>query len=247
MKKYSFIIPAILVVILFYACTHKPFVQVTVKTHDTSSHTTPIDTSHSTDTTQTQDVIDTSVCFARDILPMLQSSCAISGCHNAASAHKGYVYTTYAAIMAKGIVAGNPNASATYTYCVSKKMPKSPVPAFDSTKLSLLRRWIANGAHDDTDCAVNCDTTKFTFSAAIVPILNSYCYSCHATSSAASAGGNIILDTYAGVLAQAQNGKLLADLQHAAGSHYMPLGSAQLSDCKITQVSKWIAAGAQNN
>ena len=245
MKKFAFIIPLALFVLLFYACTHKPFLQTAPKTHDTTTHITPVDTTHTTDTTQ--DVVDTSVCFQRDILPMLQSNCAISGCHNAASAHKGYVYTTYATIMAKGIIPGNINSSATYTYCLSGKMPKSPVPAFDSTKLSLLRRWIINGAHDDTDCIVNCDTTKFTFAATIVPLLSANCYSCHATSSAASVGGNIILDTYTGVLTQAQNGKLLGDLNHAQGYNYMPLGGTQLSECKITQVSKWIAAGAQNN
>ncbi len=247
MKKFSFIAPAVFIIILFYACTHKPFVQSSIKTHDTTTHVTPVDTSHPADTTQMQEPIDTSVCFARDILPMLQSSCAISGCHNAASAKDGYVYTSYATIMAKGIKAGNANSSATYAYCVNGKMPKSPVPKLDSTKLSLLKRWINNGAHNDTDCAVNCDTSKYTYTTAIKPILSSYCNSCHATSAAASVGGNIILDTYTGVLAQAQNGKLLGDLQHATGFNYMPLGSAKLSDCKITQVSKWIAAGAQNN
>lgn len=244
MKKVSATLLIVSLVVLIFACTHKPFLQPAVVTKTTTTTTTK-DTTSATDTTQ--DVVDTSVCFERDILPMLQSSCAISGCHDAATAHKGYIYTSYATIMAKGIVPGNYNSSATYTYCASGAMPKSPVPRFDSTKMSLLRRWITNGAHDDTDCAVNCDTTKFTYAAAIVPILSNYCYSCHATASAASTGGGIILDTYTGVAAQAQNGKLLGDLQHAQGFNYMPLGGAQLSECKITQVSKWIAAGAQNN
>ena len=239
----TFIIPVALLVFFFYACTHKPFLQPS-SVSKTNTNTTK-DTTSATDTTQ--DVVDTSVCFQRDILPMLQSSCAISGCHNAASAHKGYVYTTYATIMAKGIIPYNINSSATYTYCASGSRPKSPIPRFDSTKMSLLKRWIQKGAPDDTDCIVNCDTTKFTFAAAIVPILSANCYSCHATSSAPSVGGNIILDTYTGVLAEAQNGKLLGDLQHAQGFNYMPLGGSQLSECKITQVSKWIAAGAQNN
>lgn len=251
MKKISTAILVLLIIAGFYACTHKPFLQSTpiVTHHDSTTHTTTTDSTHTNtnDTTQPQDVVDTSVCFARDILPMLQASCAMSGCHSASSAHKGYVYTSYATIMKQGIVVGNANASATYAYCYNGKMAQSPIPKLDSTKLSLLKRWINNGAHNDTDCAVNCDTTKFTFAAAIVPILSNSCYSCHATSAAKTAGGNIILDTYAGVLAQAQNGKLLGDIQHATGFNYMPLGTAQLTPCKITQISKWIAAGAQNN
>jgi len=240
MKKTVFILAAFLLIACFYACTHKPFpIPPTTTNTNTTQTITPTDS--------TQAGIDTSVCFQRDILPMLQSNCAISGCHDAATAHKGYIYTSYATIMAKGIVAGNYSASTTYTEISIRKMPKSPVPAFDSTKLSLLRRWISNGSHDDTDCITICDTTKFTFAAAIMPILSNNCYSCHATFSAASAGGGIILDTYAGVFTQAHNGKLLGDLQHDSGFHFMPLGGTQLPQCQITQVSKWIAAGAPNN
>jgi len=242
MKKTTFILSTFILIVCFYACTHEPF-----PVPPTATNTTNTTTNTTTQTDSTQTGGDTSVCFQRDILPLLQSNCAISGCHNAASAHKGYVYTSYATIMAKGIVVGNYSASETYIEIASRNMPKSPVPAFDSTKLSLLKRWINNGAHDDTDCAVICDTTKFTFAAAIVPILSSNCYSCHSTASAASAGGGIILDTYTGVNAEVQAGKLLGDIQHDSGFHYMPLGGTQLPECEITQISKWIAAGAQNN
>ena len=102
------------------------------------------------------------------------------------------------------------------------------------------------GAHNDTNCIVNCDTTKYTYSGAIAPMMQKYCNSCHATASASS-GGGIVLDTYSGVLAQAQNGKLLGDLQHATGFNAMPKGGNKLSDCKVTQVSKWIQAGSPNN
>src|ERR1022692_2966334 len=184
MRKKAFILAAFLLIACFYACTHKPFpVPTVVNTNNNNTNTNTTQT----DTTQTG--ADTSVCFQRDILPMLQSNCAMSGCHNAASAHKGYIYTSYATIMAKGIVAGNYNVSTTYTEIASRQMPKSPVPAFDSTQLSLLKRWINNGAHDDTDCMAICDTTKFTFASAIVPILRNNCYSCHATVSAATTGG----------------------------------------------------------
>ena len=123
----------------------------------------------------------------------------------------------------------------------------SPCPRLDSTQLTFLKRWINNGAHNDTNCAVNCDTTKYTYKAAIAPILNSYCNSCHASGAAASSGGGIVLDNYNGLLVQAQNGKLIGDIMHSSGFHAMPVGGSMLSDCKITQFRKWIAAGALNN
>lgn len=239
MKKFPILAPIVLLVICFYACTHKQQIH-TIATTNTSNNT-----NNTTDTTQ--DTRDTSVCFQRDVLPIFTGYCAKSGCHDAATAKKGYILSSYSTIIRKGLVKGNAGASKLYTDCLSGKMPKSPTPKLDSTQLNFMSRWINMGAPNDTNCAVNCDTTKFTFAAAIVPILSNYCYSCHATASAPGSGGGIILDTYNGVLIEAQNGKLLGDLQHASGYNYMPLGGAQLSECKITQVSKWIAAGAQNN
>ncbi len=228
----------------FDACTHKPQISIPVVTKDTTIKT---DTTIITTDTTIVDIMDTSVCFQRDVLPVFIASCAKSGCHDAATQKKGYNLTSYSHIIAKGLVAGNSSASKLYTDCVSGKMPQSPTPKLDSTQLSFMKRWINMGAHNDTDCIVNCDTTKFTFANAIVPILKSYCYSCHATAPAASSGGGIILDNYNSVLAQAQNGNLMGDLQHLTGHHAMPLGGSKLSDCKITQFRKWIDAGALNN
>lgn len=245
MKRLSLVPATIFVVLCFFACTHKPFAPVQVLHPDSTVHT--VDSTHTGDTTHTVDVVDTAVCFQRDILPIFLGSCAMSGCHDATTRKDGYNLTSYATIVYKGLVKGNAASSKLYTKCVSGSMPQYPVPKLDSTKLSLLRRWINNGATNDTNCAVNCDTSKYTYAGAIAPLLNTYCYSCHAAAAAGSVGGGIVLDNYAAVLVQANNGKLLADVQHASGSNYMPLGGTKLSDCKITQIAKWIAAGAPNN
>jgi hypothetical protein len=246
MKKYTITILTATLILTFFACTHKSGhitmispVSNNTNNNNNNNNTPPLDT--------TQDVIDTSVCFERDILPIFTGSCAMAGCHNATYAKDGYIFTSYSTITAKGLVKGNSNASLIYTECKNGKMPKSPIAKLDSTQLSLISRWINMGATDDTDCPVNCDTTKFTFAAAIVPILQANCYSCHSTSAAPSVGGGYILDTYAGVLAQAQNGNLLGGIEHTAGLGAMPLGGAMLSECKITQVKEWVAAGAKNN
>ncbi len=233
-KQFLVIIP-IGLFILSMACTHKAALV-----------NNNVDPTHNVDSTPVE-TVDTSVCFERDVLPIFTNYCAMNGCHSAASRQDGYILDNYTDIVAKGVKPGNGAGSKLYTVCANRSMPETPIAKLDSTQLSFIKRWIDMGAHNDTGCAVNCDTTKYTYATGIVPILHYYCYSCHSTSAAATAGGGTVLDTYSGVLAQAQNGKLLGDIQHSAGFNAMPLGSAKLTDCKITQVRKWIAAGSQNN
>lgn len=89
-----------------------------------------------------------------------------------------------------------------------------------------------------------CDTTNITYSATVSPILSGRCYSCHST---AQATGGVILDTYAGVKQQVDNGRLLGAITHAPGYTPMPQGGPKLSNCDITKISKWANAGALNN
>jgi uncharacterized membrane protein len=248
MKNPVPIISCLLFFIALYSCTHKPQIPIAAVNTNTNTNTTNTNTNTNTNNTDTTtNIIDTSVCFQRDVLPIFTGYCAKSGCHDAASAKDGYNLSSYATIIARGLVKGNAASSKIYTECTKGKMPESPTPKLDSTQLSLMSRWINMGAPNDTDCPVICDTTKFTFAAAIVPILSKNCYSCHASAVAPGSGGGIILDNYNGVLAEAQNGKLPGDLQHLSGYNFMPLNGAQLPTCEITQINKWITAGAQNN
>jgi uncharacterized membrane protein len=244
MSKKYILIPVVLIFICFYACTHKPQEPLTGTKTTTTTNT---DTNKTVTVDTTTLIPDTVVCFQRDVLPIFNSSCAMSGCHDAGSAEKGYVLTTYAHIVARGLVPGNSGASKVYLECADGKMPKSPVPALTAAQLSLIKKWIDAGAHDDTDCAIMCDTTKYTYKAAIAPLLSEYCYSCHSAASAPANGGNIVLDNYNSLLQQAQNGNLQGGVQHLPGYNAMPLSGNKLEDCQITQINKWIEAGAQNN
>ncbi len=240
MRKIIFAISVIAGVFLITTCTHKPF-PIPKSAIITPP---PIDSTHH-DTTST--VPDTSVCFQRDVLPIFIGSCAKPGCHDPITNAEGYDLSTYSNIISKGLVKYNSSASYLYTICVSGEMPTYPTPKLDSTQLSFIKRWIEKGAPNDTNCIVYCDTNKYTFAVGVAPIMQKYCYGCHATAVAATSGKGVILDTYSGVLGQAQNGKLLGDLNHLSGFYYMPLGGAKLSDCQITQIKKWIDNGALNN
>lgn len=90
---------------------------------------------------------------------------------------------------------------------------------------------------------ITCDTITVTYSKTIVPILTSYCYSCH---SGSAPTGGLNLDSYASASAQATSGKLYGVVSHTSGSP-MPKNGTKLEDCKISQIQKWAKAGAPNN
>ncbi|TAH05066.1 MAG: hypothetical protein EAZ16_03325 [Sphingobacteriales bacterium] len=91
-----------------------------------------------------------------------------------------------------------------------------------------------------------CDTAATsTFSAVVLPILNTNCNNCHGGS--ATAGAGIILDTYASVKTQVNNGKLVGSIIHAAGYSAMPKNGAKMTACNIAKINRWVAAGALNN
>jgi hypothetical protein len=92
-----------------------------------------------------------------------------------------------------------------------------------------------------------CDTIGITYSNSIVPLLNTYCLSCHSNSNAPSKGGNIRLEDYADVKARVDDHKLLGSVAYENGYSPMPMGASQLDNCKITTIRLWINAGALNN
>ena len=91
-----------------------------------------------------------------------------------------------------------------------------------------------------------CDTANSEYMADVVPILSSYCYSCHGTNSNSGSMG-IILEGHANLKAKADAGILLGVITHASGYTPMPQDGTKLSDCNINKIRSWINHGAQNN
>jgi hypothetical protein len=195
---------------------------------------------------QAQRTFDPGICFERDILPIFISSCAKSNCHDSRTQASGYVLDNYQDIMRRGIVPGNYAASKIWeSVYIGKgeggKMPQG-APALNGIQLDLLKRWIVAGAVDSGACSNTCDSNNFTYSGAIAPLMQNYCIGCHNRTS--DAGG--ILTDYNSVMTAAVNGRLIGNIEHLAGYNAMPPGY-KLSDCQMTQVKKWVAAGALNN
>jgi hypothetical protein len=194
----------------------------------------------------TQTCSTDTVYFQNKVLPLLNSGCAMSGCHDAITHEDGVELTSYAKIMSTGGVrAGNPAGSDLYKVLNksgSNRMPPPPAAGFTQAQKDIVYKWILQGAKNNA--CNDCDTTVFTYSGAVLPLMNTYCKGCHNPS---SLGGGIDVSTYASVKAIATNGKLMGSIRHTAGYVAMPQGSSKLSDCKIQQIQKWIFAGTLNN
>jgi hypothetical protein len=184
-------------------------------------------------------------CFTRDILPVIVSRCASTGCHDAASHKEGYNYTTFANIRAS-VSPGNPASSRIYkaitTASGENKMPPSKSPQLTVAEKDSIRNWITYGALNE-NCGEKCDTVNtVTFSGSIWPVIQSACVGCH---SGTSPSGNVLLANYNNVAAIAANGTLIASLK-GTGVPKMPQGSS-LSACRIRQFELWIKNGYTNN
>ena len=194
-------------------------------------------------------VVPTSNCspdtvyFQNTIGPLINSTCAMPGCHDATTKASGVNLSTYTNIV-KYVSAGNAAGSTLYTITKSGSMPRGTVPKYTTAQLTQLQTWINQGAKNNF--CTSCDTTS-SYKTAIAPIITTNCIGCHSAASAAGSGGGIDLSTYAAIQVYALNGRLMGSVNHAAGYSAMPKNVAQLQPCQIAQIQKWVTAGAPNN
>ena len=118
------------------------------------------------------------VCFTRDILPIINSNCAQSGCHDAISHKDNLNLTTYSGIM-KAVKAGSPSTSSLYRQISNNQMPQYPYSRLSDTMKTLINLWITQGAKNTTCTTTNCDTVNVTYEGTIKPIITFNCMGCH--------------------------------------------------------------------
>ncbi len=95
--------------------------------------------------------------FHKEILPVLQANC--QGCHQPAKAGGKLDFTSFKGLLAEGesgahaVVAGKPNESSIVEQITPQngkaEMPKGK-PPLAASDIALIRRWIEEGAKDDT-------------------------------------------------------------------------------------------------
>src|SRR5215207_9755076 len=90
---------------------------------------------------------------------------------------------------------------------------------------------------EELNGSTTCNSDNMTYAANIKPILQSFCFSCHGNGLSQN---GVNFDTYAGVKAVADNGKLVGVISHAPGFPPMPQSAAKLSDCNINRIKDWV-------
>ncbi|MCB2221011.1 MAG: hypothetical protein KQI35_11495 [Bacteroidetes bacterium] len=194
------------------------------------------------------------VYFENDVLPLLQSSCGIAGCHDEQTAEEGVILTSYFYVIQTGdIEPFDPENSEIYEVITEtdpdKRMPPPPAAQLTSDQKNLIYTWIAQGALNNYCEQEDCDSLNVSFSETVFPIIQNSCLGCH---SGSNPNGGISLTNYqqiktAGSITPGSSGSLLGAITHAPGNVPMPQNGAQLSDCKIAQIRSWVNDGMPNN
>lgn len=238
-KFWRKFIPGLLIITgVVVGCVHDPFLDPTSLNNGNPS--TP--TSDNPNTPGCQN--DGQVCFESSVLPIFQSSCARSRCHDATSRREGYILDNYAHIVRHGIKPGDAKGSSIYRALSRGGEDRMPPDApLTKAQIDSIALWINQGAKNTVNCNCFCDSTKFAFAADIEPIFKTACEGCHKPG---SLSGNVNLVGYSNIMIQVNNGRLLGSISQQPGFSPMPKGG-KLSDCQITQIKSWINAGAKNN
>ena len=244
-KPFAFSAVA-LIGVLLGSCQHDP-----LEIGDNGGNTNPPDTTI-VFPPDTSDACDPDVVyFELDVLPILQSNCAFSGCHDAASAKDGVVLNTYQNVMNTGEVKPfNLGDSELYEVITDSdpddRMPPPPSLPLTPEQVSVIAEWILQGAQNLT-CNPNaggCDTTDISYTVDVKPIMQSKCNGCH-SGNFPSAG--LDLTSYSSMANIALNGQLYGVIAHLPGYSPMPQSGNKLPDCEIAQIRSWINQGAPNN
>ncbi|MBS1529645.1 MAG: hypothetical protein JSU01_05030, partial [Bacteroidetes bacterium] len=183
-----------------------------------------------------------SVCFQTDVLPLFQTYCASTGCHDATSRVEDLNLTTYTNIV-RGISPGNPSSSDFYHVIAEGSMPPRGAPQLSATQVATISKWISQGAVNHTCAVVVCDTTKTTYTNGISQLFATYCNGCHGV---APGSGNVVLSDYASAKAAGTSLKttFLNAINYTSASSAMNMPqSGKLPACQITQITKWINSG----
>jgi hypothetical protein len=197
-----------------------------------------------TDTTGGNPWSNPHVCFERDILPVMQSSCGITGCHDPFTMVEEYNFTTYAGIL-EGLNPGNPNSSKIYESITEDEpsdiMPPPPYDPLTQAQIDSIYNWILAGAPNEP-CGESCDTVSVTFNTHLEPLMVASCKGCH---SGTSPQGGVRLESYNDLVASVNSGAVPAVLTASSGYSLMP-PYGQLSECEIRTFEIWIENGMPN-
>ncbi|WP_459074975.1 hypothetical protein [Halocola ammonii] len=192
------------------------------------------------------------VYFQQDVLPIFQSSCALSGCHDATTAQEGIILTDYNNIIQTGDIEGGDLDAGKVWEMITEtdiddpedRMPPLPNEALSPEQIEAIQTWILQGAQNNSCESSGCDTLNVTYSGTIRPLIENRCEGCH---SGSTPSGGISYETYEGVAEVAADGRLLGAINWDPDYANMPQNGDQLSQCNIDKIRIWIENGYPND
>lgn len=194
-----------------------------------------------------------SIYFERDVLPILSTSCAYSGCHDQQTAQEGIRLNSYENIFSGEddiVVPGSLNDSELWEVIMEtdpdKIMPPPPNAPLTQAQKDVLRLWIEQGARN-LHCE-GCDTSLYSFSQDILPFIQVQCgtQSCHGSP---TASGGFALQSYADVTSAVNYRSLIQvinyETQIPANLRMPPSG--KLNENCIQKIQNWVDNGMPND
>lgn len=191
------------------------------------------------------------VYFQEDVLPLLVSNCAQSGCHDAASAQDGIVLDSFSGLLYGDdddlVVPGQPGESELMEVILDtdpdKRMPPPPADPLDAATVDLIADWIGQGALN-LSCNDDCDTSDFSWSGRILPMLELNCTGCHG---GPEPDAGLVLSEHSEAVSAVAYLSLLEHVQQLEGYSPMPPSGNPLDSCAILALEGWISDGMPNN
>jgi mono/diheme cytochrome c family protein len=195
------------------------------------------------------------ICFEREVLPIFQNSCGITGCHDNGNRESHYDLTNFIGI-SHSVVAGQPYKSPSYNAIIAttgeNKMP--PDKPLTIENRMIIRLWIEQGARltscpDTTSQPPDYVNPHSCFSRDILPILVSNCAlaGCH---NAATHAEGYVFEGYSTTVRAVRPGipaesKLYEVITTLSGENRMPPSPLErLSSAEIDSIAAWIRYGA---
>ena len=184
------------------------------------------------------------VYFQQDILPILRSTCAQTGCHDVATAENDVILTSYSHLMNNDedlVLPGNPFDSKLIEVMLENNiddiMPPPPAAALDQSVIDLMILWIEQGA-TNWSCE-SCDTTDVTYTSHIAPLMSARCNSCHG---GATPQNGLDLGTIEAVISSINYSFLMEAVRSQPGVEQMPPLTG-LASCDVRVLEIWIENG----
>lgn len=195
-----------------------------------------------------------SASFEREVMPLLEKRC--NKCHYPEEQRGGLDLTRLSTMLRGGddlgpaIVPSKPDDSPLIQVLTGATKPEMPKKGekLPASEIELLRRWIAEGARDDSPTFASDDVAFFERE--IRPVLAERCFKCHAGDEPEH---GLRLTSRQSILTGGQRGPaavagkpeaslLLKAIRHE-GELKMPRRADKLSDAQIAAFEQWIAKG----